>query len=132
MKKLTTDEFNLRATEIHNNKYDYSLVEYKNSRTKVKIICPIHGTFEQIPYVHLKPCGCPKCSHIISKPELEICEFLDEYNIDYEQSNRSILNGKELDIVIPTKMLAIEFNGLYWHSESMLKNRGNSPLNITN
>ena len=30
----------------HNNFYDYSLVEYKNQKTKIKIICPIHGIFE--------------------------------------------------------------------------------------
>jgi hypothetical protein len=29
----------------HNNKYDYSLIDYKNNKTKIKIICPIHGGF---------------------------------------------------------------------------------------
>ena len=49
MKKLTTEEFIKRAKEIHGDKYDYSLVEYKGIYEKVKIICPIHGLFEQSP-----------------------------------------------------------------------------------
>lgn len=51
-----------KAKEIHGNKYDYSLVDYKNNNTKVKIICPIHGVFEQEPRIHINnKCGCPDC-----------------------------------------------------------------------
>ena len=39
MKKKSTIEFIQQAKLIHGNKYDYSLVDYKNNRTKVKIIC---------------------------------------------------------------------------------------------
>jgi len=61
-KKLNTEEFIEKAKAIHGDKYDYSLVEYKNNSTKVKIICPEHGVFEQIPSSHLKGSGCSKCS----------------------------------------------------------------------
>lgn len=54
MAKLTTEEFIKRAKEVHGDKYDYSFVEYVNSSTKVKIICPKHGIFEQTPNKHLK------------------------------------------------------------------------------
>ena len=47
MKKLTTDDFIKRSKNIHGDKYDYSLVEYINQKTKVKIICPVHGIFDQ-------------------------------------------------------------------------------------
>jgi hypothetical protein len=50
-----------KATGIHGNKYDYSLVNYVNLRTKVKIICPIHGEFEQTPDKHFRKRGCQKC-----------------------------------------------------------------------
>lgn len=50
-----------------------------------------------------------------SKPEIEIAEWLKQY-IEIEESNRTILNGKELDIYIPSKKVAIEFDGLYFHS----------------
>ena len=55
--------FLLKSSEKHCNKYDYSKVEYINSRTKVCIICPEHGEFWQTPLTHLKGCGCPKCAH---------------------------------------------------------------------
>lgn len=50
-----------RGAEIHNNKYDYSKVVYVNASTKVIIICPTHGDFEQIPGTHINGSGCRKC-----------------------------------------------------------------------
>jgi hypothetical protein len=122
-KKLTTIVFINKANDIHNNKYDYSLVEYINNKTKVKIICPEHGIFEQKPNDHLTGYGCPKCLNKISSKEYDLCSFLDMNNIQYIQSNRTILNGKELDIYIQSHNLAIEFNGIYWHSEGNGKSR---------
>jgi hypothetical protein len=60
-KKYTKDEFINKSNKIHKNKYDYNLVEYKNSRTKVKIICKEHGIFEQVPKDHIFGKGCPFC-----------------------------------------------------------------------
>ena len=60
-KRLNTEIFIERSKEIHNNKYDYSFVEYKNNKSKVKIMCKKHGLFEQRPDGHLKGCGCNKC-----------------------------------------------------------------------
>ena len=51
------------VNKLHNNKFDYSLItEYKGSKSKVKIICPNHGIFEQIAASHLKGIGCVKCT----------------------------------------------------------------------
>lgn len=47
----------------------------------------------------------------------EIAAYLEEKGIQIEISNRQLLDGKELDIFIPSKKIAIEFNGLYWHSD---------------
>ena len=60
-KKLTKKEVINRFNIKHDNFYDYSLVEYINNHTKVKIICPEHDIFEQIPKDHLKGHGCRKC-----------------------------------------------------------------------
>lgn len=61
-KSLTKQEFIKRAKLIHGDKYDYSLVDYKNNKTKIKIICKQCGTiFEQLPENHLKYKGCPNC-----------------------------------------------------------------------
>lgn len=62
-KKLTTKDFIERCTIIHDNKYDYSKVEYTGNRYKVNIICPIHGLFEQYSNAHMSGCGCRKCSN---------------------------------------------------------------------
>lgn len=61
--RLTQEEFIERGRKLFDNKYDYSLVEYKNLKTKVKIICPVHGVFEQQPSCHLQGWGCVKCGN---------------------------------------------------------------------
>ena len=100
---------------VHNNKYDYVLMVYKNGLTKIKIICPVHGVFEQIPNSHFNGSGCSKCNSIISKPEIELQDFIIDLGYEIETNNRKILNGKELDIYIPSLNKAIEFNGTWWH-----------------
>jgi len=61
MKKLTQKEVIKKFQNIHNTKYDYSLVDYSNAHTKICIICPEHGEFWQEPNSHWTGCGCPKC-----------------------------------------------------------------------
>ncbi len=46
---------------VHGSRYDYSKVDYVNARTKVVIVCPEHGDFEQAPNNHKSGQGCPKC-----------------------------------------------------------------------
>jgi very-short-patch-repair endonuclease len=60
--KLTKNEFINKANSVHNNIYDYSLVDYVNNVTKIKIICKKHGVFKQTPTIHFKGSGCPKCA----------------------------------------------------------------------
>jgi len=60
MKYPTAAELIARANKTHNNKYDYSKVNYINSKTKVTIICPIHGEFQQRLYDHSVKYGCLK------------------------------------------------------------------------
>ena len=64
MKRKTKQDFLRQARLKHGDKYDYSKVEYKNSTTKVCIICLEHGEFWQTPKLHLNGCGCPACGHI--------------------------------------------------------------------
>lgn len=63
-KKFTTEEFIIRAIKIQGIKYEYCKVNYVNNQTKVIIICPIHGDFEQQPANHLQGKGCNKCAYI--------------------------------------------------------------------
>lgn len=62
-RKMTTVDFFKRCREVHGDKYDYSLTIYTDIQEKVKIICPIHGVFEQIANSHLRGQGCVKCCH---------------------------------------------------------------------
>ena len=101
---LGTLGFIEKAKEIHGDKYDYSLVECVNQKDKIKIICPIHGIFEQSPSSHIySQCGCQKCgnncmilSEFISKAK-EI--HGDKY--DYSLVNYIDLNTK-IKIICPT------------------------------
>lgn len=60
--KLSKDEFIQRSNDVHDSYYDYSKVDYVNSHTKVLILCPIHGVYEQKPYAHMNGQKCYECS----------------------------------------------------------------------
>lgn len=91
-KRATLEQFVLRANTIHVNKYDYSLVVYNNNLTKIKILCPIHGIFEQTPSSHLSGHGCAKCafeslSNRYRKSTNEfICKANEVHNNKYDYS----------------------------------------------
>ena len=59
---LDLDAFLQKSREVHGDKYDYSKVMFKGNRTKVCIICPIHGEFWQLPPNHMRGSGCPFCA----------------------------------------------------------------------
>lgn len=63
MQKCNTEQFIEKAIKVHGDLYDYSLVEYITNQVKVKIICKVHGVFEQRPNDHTShKNGCNKCA----------------------------------------------------------------------
>jgi predicted transcriptional regulator/very-short-patch-repair endonuclease/predicted transcriptional regulator with HTH domain len=66
----------------------------------------------------------------ISGPEMEIRDFLSSYINDLEYNNKKILNGQEIDILSEKHKIAIEYNGLYYHSIESGKDK-NYHLNKT-
>jgi len=64
-----------KAIKIHNDRYDYSLVEYKSAKTKIKIICKKHGVFEQTPSNHLSGKGCRFCAKNVKYTNEEILKM---------------------------------------------------------
>ena len=114
-KKLTTQEFIKQAIEKHGDKYDYSLTNYINNRTKVKIICRKHGEFYQRPHNHKKGEGCPFCN--TSKGELFIENFLKENNITYNKQHKfkdcRYKHVLKFDFYIPTCDICVEYDGEY-------------------
>ncbi len=78
--KHTTKSFINSAKKIHGYKYNYSNTDYKNNKSKVKIICPIHGIFEQRAGAHIsknRPHGCPACD---KSQKLKTEEFIEMAN----------------------------------------------------
>ncbi len=61
-----------------------------------------------------------------SKAEVELYDFVKSLDNDCVASSRQILKNKEIDIFLPSKKIAIEFNGLYWHCEDVLTSNGKS------
>jgi hypothetical protein len=114
---LTTEDFISKAKEIHGNVYNYDCVVYRSSKDEVAIGCSKHGQFMQRPNNHLNGQGCPKCPSEVSKGHQEIIDFLSSIDVeDIQVNDRKAISPYELDICIPKFNLAIEFNGVYWHS----------------
>ena len=89
-KKLTTQQFIEKAQKVHENKYDYSLVEYKASKYKVKIICKEHGVFEQGSNDHLQGRGCSGCGY--EKNSLNTRKTKEEFVKQANKTHNSIYN----------------------------------------
>src|SRR5690606_37892845 len=92
------DLFINRAKEIHNNKYCYSLVCYKNQNSKVKIICNNHDlpfVFEQKPNNHLNNKGCQKCSKNFKINTDEFINLSNKvHNNSYNYTLTNYINAK--------------------------------------
>ena len=113
---LTNEEFMTRVIEKHQNKYDYTKTTFTKVHDCIIITCKEHGDFKKRAWSHLNGYGCTKCSNNgISKIEKSL---IDEFDIDFIENDRSILNGKEIDLLYDN--IGIEVNGLYWHSDKYL------------
>jgi len=97
-KKMSKDDFILKSSILHKYKFDYSLVEYKNNKTKVSIICPIHGIFEQAPIYHLNmSCGCKFCYGRVNINKEEFIKksiSIHGYKYDYSEVEYINANSK--------------------------------------
>jgi len=113
--RKSKEEFITKAKIIHEDRYDYSLVQYINGRTKVKIICPKHGEFSQRPIDHIGlKNGCPNCK--TSKSENKIRSFLENYNIKFTPQHtfndcRGKKNKLPFDFYLPDYNTCIEYDG---------------------
>ena len=112
-KILGFNKFIEKARVVHVDKYDYSLVEYINCKTKVKIICYTHGVFKQRPTHHLQGSGCPICRE--SKGERIISEYLKINDINFIPQYKfpGCKNKFELpfDFYLPELNMCIEYDG---------------------
>jgi len=137
----TTEEFIINAKAIHNNYFDYSLVDYKTSHSKIKIICLKHGVFKQDPSAHLQGQGCPICKE--SMGERDIRNYLTNNSIYFIRNKRfSDCKDKKplpFDFYLPSYNICIEFDGeqhykpiKYWNGADGLLDRQNKDKIKTN
>ena len=104
-KRVTTESFISKAKEVHGTRYNYEKVKYVNARTKVTIICPVHGEFEQLPNNHLKY-HCNKCGNIATGANgtLKTNEFVEKaksvHGDRYDYTNVQYSKSKERVIII--------------------------------
>ena len=98
IKKITektrsnSEEFIEKSKKVHGDKYDYSLVDYVNAITKVKIVCKIHGDFEQTPNTHLGGGGCKKCGTI------KVAEFHKNREQEYRKIKQLTKDGELIKV----------------------------------
>ena len=122
--KRSTEDFILESKDAFGDKFTYTKVDYKDRHTKVTLSCSDHGDFQVKPLHHLnsKTGGCPKCSEIrgylaVSSVHKSVLDLLASKNIKAKVNDRKRLEGKELDVWIPSHKVGVEINGVYWHSE---------------
>ena len=102
-KYKNTDDFIKESLKTHGNKYDYSLSVYINAKTKIKIICPEHGVFEQTPRYHINGYNCPKCSGKNKTNNDIIEQFRIKHNNKYCYSEVDYKNSlTPVKIICPT------------------------------
>jgi len=121
VKHLTTKDFVSKAKLIHGDKYDYSCVQYRNTQTKITIVCPKHGEFIQIPTKHLQGNGCPQCNE--SKGERQIRLWLEQNHIEHEYQKRFDGCRYKLplpfDFWLPQQKMCIEYDGIQHFEEGI-------------
>lgn len=107
MKKLSIEQFIERANLVHSGKYYYTSSVYVNTRTKIKIICPDHGVFEQNAHDHLNGHGCYFCGNtkIQKINSFTLDQFINKAELvhsgRYNYSSVVYNNRAKVDIICP-------------------------------
>jgi ferredoxin-like protein FixX len=99
-KPLTREEFIKRAVGTHGRVYDYSNTIYTNAKTKVKILCKLHGEFAQIPYWHMHSQGCPSCGGTKKKTTSDFIKSAIKVHGDKYDYSAVLYVGNKFDVTI--------------------------------
>lgn len=129
------DEF----LKLYDNKYDYSLVNWKGSSYPISILCKQHGLFRIVPYLHKLGKECPKCSNRHSKISIEWLSYMEiTYSVKISHAeNRGeylIPNSRyKADGYSKTINTIFEFHGDFWHGNPKIYNKTkiNTRIGVT-
>lgn len=98
MNSVKTKNFIEKAISIHGDIYDYSKTKYTNCRTRVDIVCRVHGIFQQKPTIHIKQrSGCPDCGgtkKISQHKFISGCSEIHRNKYDYSKTIYLGMNKK--------------------------------------
>lgn len=113
--KLCGERMRIINTKHLTNVHNITVKEYKDMFPGERLTC---NTSSKILSDHISKVNETIVPTWVSKGETEIKDFMDSLGIDnIKYSDRKMLRGKELDIVLPDKNICIEYDGLYWHSD---------------
>ena len=137
---LNNEKFIKKAKEIHGDKYDYSLVEYKTSKINVKIICPIHGIFEQLPSNHINKSNPAGCSFCFGTKKLTTEEFIENaVNLHGDRYDYSLVkyekNNKKVKIICKKHGITFDkspTNHIFWSSGCPICKSSTGEMKIFN
>ena len=114
-------KFTVQSNKIHNNFYSYEKSSYVNSRTKLIIICPLHGEFEQTPNKHLSGHGCSTCRNNGSSTLNKIDNILS-FEKEFTFNNCVNIRKLPFDRYNKENNILLEFDGeqhfrykSFWH-----------------
>lgn len=98
---------------VHDSLYSYPNIDYKNSTSKIEVLCSLHGTFTPTASNHMRGSGCPSCR--LSKGELRVKRYLDSNDIEYIKEKRfdgCVYRYKlPFDFYLPMYDICVEYDG---------------------
>ena len=114
---------------IHHNQYDYSNAIYVNTKVKIEIICPTHGSFFQSPSNHRKR-GCPSCSRQNKLPRVTQTSILKDFDLVHRNTynySKVIYRGATTKVEIICGK-----HGIFFQTPSAHKNGAHCTLCVKN
>lgn len=115
----TLEDFIEDVNRVHGEGNYTVLGEYVASNQKILVRCNDCGReFKIEANSFLQGHGCPYHNCNSSDKEKEIADFIRSLGYEVYNNDRRILNGYELDMYVPSKKIAFEFDGIFWHNEN--------------
>ena len=112
----TAKDFFDRCAKVHDGRYTYPEQDYAGAKQKIRVVCPVHGEFQQAAWSHLSGKGCFDCGAADPKWEREVAAYVESLGVEVQRSV-PILDGRHIDVFVAERSIGIELHGLHWHTE---------------